>query len=105
MSVLITTVDNPYDPVTDFKNWYVYDLAILKHNTLGKLCDIAIVNDSMTDEEYSSEIERAIDELIAIDPFVQYKKIVTDDPVRFAGPETIDLNVSDEDVKHFSSRR
>ena len=73
-AVFITTVDNPYDPVDQFKEWYMYD-ALAGYQTCGYLDRIARTSDQLSDEENVEEIERAIDEIIAYNPLI-YKKIV-----------------------------
>lgn len=73
--VAITTIDNPYDPFTDFSNWLMYDEVIKGYNTcayLGRVCNTA---ESLSDDENDEEVERAIDEIIKNDPFNIYIKV------------------------------
>lgn len=74
-AVAITTYDNPYDPIDDFINWFVFDEAAGYHTTsyLGRLVDDS---DSLTEEEATAETERAIDEMIRYDFQNVYKKVV-----------------------------
>lgn len=71
----LTTFDNPYDPFDDFTSWYMYDVE-QGYNTCGYLDRIANVTDDMSQKEANKEIERAIDEIIAINPLNIYKKVV-----------------------------
>ena len=72
--VMITTIDNPYDPFDDFTNWFMFDTE-KGYNTCSKLARLNQENDEMTYEEKQIENERAIDRLIEIDPFFEYKKV------------------------------
>lgn len=72
--VAITTTDNPYDPIDQFKEWYMYD-SLAGYQTCGYLDRIARTSDQLSDQENVEEIERAIDEIIAYNPLI-YKKIV-----------------------------
>ena len=74
MLCAITTVDNPYDPFEQFSSWFTYDV-LNKHNTCDRLARTAYVTDMLSEEETDSEIERAIDEIIANDPENKYRKI------------------------------
>lgn len=78
MAVYITTVDNPWDPCTQFDNWFMFDMQ-MGYNTCGFLARMCADDPTMTDEEEAADIERAIDEILAIAPQGIYKKIVTDD--------------------------
>ena len=73
----LTTYDNPYDPsdIDQFILWDLYDKE-KGYNSSAYLARIARTSESLTDKEYNDEIERAIDEIIKIDPFNLYKKIV-----------------------------
>lgn len=73
--VNITTVDNPFDPFDDFINWHLFDTE-KGYYTSSKLARLSNTTDSMTDIEESEEIERAIDELVRIDPLDIYIKVV-----------------------------
>lgn len=76
--VMLTTVDNPYNPFDDFTSWLMYDIE-KGYDTNGKLARIAELKDEMTEEEQNIEIERAIDRIIEIDPTDLFKKIVRED--------------------------
>ena len=70
----LTTFDNPYDPFEQFNSWFLFDVE-KGYNSCAYLARIANVSDSLTDEEYNEEIERAIDEIIRYDLFNIYKKV------------------------------
>lgn len=71
---MLTTIDNPYDPFTDFQNWFQYD--VLKgYNSCSYLGRIARISDAMTDQERDEEIERAIDEICKLDFLNIYRKV------------------------------
>ena len=70
----ITTVDNPYNPLLQFDLWMKYDTE-KGYNSCAYLDRIAITSDVMTTLEEEQEIERAIDEIITLDPFNMYRKV------------------------------
>ena len=71
---MITTIDNPYNPQTDFQQWYLYDVNN-GYNTCAYLGRIIKDSDELSDEEKEEENERAIDEIIKYDFMNIYKKI------------------------------
>lgn len=71
---LLTTVDNPFDPVNQYESWYLYDMA-KGYDSVGYLARIARTSDQLSDKENEREIERAIDEIIKYDFMNIYKKI------------------------------
>lgn len=75
--VNITTIDNPFDPFDDFRNWFLYDTE-KGYYTSSKLARLANVKEDMSSIEELAETERAIDRLIEIDPLNIYKKITRD---------------------------
>lgn len=73
-TVYITTYDNPYDPQTEWRQWYMYDM-LAGYSSCCYLDRVTYCSYQMTDEEYVAEIERGIDEIIRFNPTI-YKKIV-----------------------------
>lgn len=71
---LLTTVDNPYNPKTEFIQWFLYDCE-KGYNSCAYLARIAKTSEQLSDEENNDEIERAIDEIIRLDFLGIYKKI------------------------------
>lgn len=64
--VMLTTFDNPYDPITQFDSWFQFD--VLKgYNSCELLGRVARTSDQLTEEENEEEIERAIDQIIKYD--------------------------------------
>lgn len=72
--VMLTTVDNPFNPFTQPDQWRSYDVDH-GHYTSEYLARIAKTDLEMTDEEYNKEIERACDEIITLNPLKIYKKV------------------------------
>lgn len=70
----LSTIDNPYNPFTQFGEWFVYDVTN-GYNSCGYLARIAHTSDALSEEENEEEVERAIDEIVAIDPFGIYRKV------------------------------
>ena len=78
---MLTTVDNPYDPIDDFFNWYMFDVE-KGYNSCSYLARIAKTSEQFTDLENEEEIERAIDEIIKYDVTNMYKKVTRTVPVQ-----------------------
>lgn len=74
MRCALTTFDNPFNPFSDFTQWFLYDEEKGYHSTayLGR---IARTSDQLSEEENDKETERAIDEIIKYDELGIYKKI------------------------------
>ena len=58
MKVMLTTVDNPYDPFNNFSSWYMFDVES-GYNSCSYLARIAKTSEQFTDTENEEEIERA----------------------------------------------
>lgn len=78
--VALTTVDNPFDPFKDFDQWFLYDSS-KGYNSCSYLARIAKLSDDMSEKEADVEIERAIDEIITLNPLGIYKKVYKKAPV------------------------
>ena len=70
----LTTFDNPFNPITDFDKWFMFDVS-KGYNSCGYLGRIAKTSNALSDEENEAEIERAIDEIIKYDLFGIYTKV------------------------------
>ena len=73
--VFLTTEDNPYDPKTEFDEWYTFDLS-KGYDTCGYLARIAKTSEGNCDLDNDQEIERAIDEILKYNLLGIYKKKV-----------------------------
>ena len=72
--IMLTTIDNPYDPFEQFESWYLFDV-MKGYNSCAYLARVARTSDELSDVENLEEIERAIDEIIKNDFMNIYKKI------------------------------
>lgn len=72
---MLTTFDNPYNPITHYEQWFLFDEEKGYHSSayLGR---IARTSDQLSDEENNREIERAIDEIIKYDLTNIYRKVI-----------------------------
>lgn len=70
----LTTIDNPFDPINDFENWYFFDES-KGYCTCGLLARLAKTSDALTDEENERIIQEAIDDIIRLDFMHRYKVV------------------------------
>lgn len=75
--VALTTFDNPFDPIEDFLNWFLYDEE-KQYHSCAYLARIARCSDELTDEENNRIIEESIDEILKYDMLGIYRKHVKD---------------------------
>lgn len=66
--VMLSTIDNPFNPFEDFKKWFVYDEVVGCHHSCSLLAKHSHTNIDASDEERSKDIEQAIDEIVLNDP-------------------------------------
>ena len=74
-NVALTTIDNPYDPFTQFKEWYAFDTVQKGYYTSEYLARVAPYTPEMSAEVVEVLLENAIDEIVAINPLGIYKKV------------------------------
>ena len=72
--VSITTIDNPFNPFTQFSEWYLYDVS-MGYNTCSYLARIVNDTDDMSEKEKQEAYEHGIDEMIEHDFMNVYKKV------------------------------
>lgn len=70
----LTTIDNPFNPFTQFDDWFLFDTE-KGYNSCSRLDRITKISDDMSEVEVNEEIERAIDEIIKYDFLNIYKKV------------------------------
>jgi hypothetical protein len=71
----ITTIDNPFDPFTEFDKWFAYDESH-GYGSCSYLAKIMKSSDAFSIEDQIKEKERAIDEIVALNINGMYKKVV-----------------------------
>lgn len=71
---MLTTVDNPHNPWTNFDEWYAFDEAAGYHTT-GLLARITITSDQLSEADQSVAIEAAIDEIVRFNVSGVHRKI------------------------------
>jgi hypothetical protein len=71
---MLTTVDNPFDPSTNFDEWRVWDEQA-GYYTLSFLARIVKTSDDLSESDQSLAIEDAIDEIVTQNVLGLYRKV------------------------------
>lgn len=71
---MLTTLDNPYDPFTQFDEWYAYDERAGYH-TMAFLARIVRTSDELSEADQSVAIENAINEIVKENVLGIYRKV------------------------------
>lgn len=74
---MVTTKDNPYDPFTQFDQWYAYD-TLQGYNTCAYLARIAKTSPELSPIDQAIAVEEAVDEIVEMNLLGNYKKLVRD---------------------------
>ena len=64
---MLTTIDNPYDPFTQFDNWFAFDEQN-GYCSCSLLARLALTSNELSDEDNQKAIDDAIDEIINLFP-------------------------------------
>lgn len=78
MASMITTIDNPYDPRTNFEAWYMWDVGH-GYNTSAYLDRVSSIAEEFPASIQEKDIENAIDEIISIHSGGMYIKLKIED--------------------------
>lgn len=69
----LTTMDNPYNPFTQFREWHEYD-EISGYHTLEMVAAFSRMSCEMDEEMAEAEIDYAIDQVLDLNPYgIHYK--------------------------------
>ena len=71
---LLTTVDNPYSPFTQFEEWLQYDISS-GYNTLSFLDRVAKTSDELSIPDQELAIQNAIDEIVRQNVSGMWRKV------------------------------
>lgn len=74
---MLTTVDNPYNPFTEFDEWNAYDIA-LGYNSLAYLARVVRTSRELSDADQSLAFELAIEEIVTENITGMYRKVTPD---------------------------
>lgn len=71
---MLTTIDNPYDPFTQYDEWFAFDTQ-KGYNTCSYLARIAKTSDELSEQDEALAIEQAIDEIVRLNVLGIYLKV------------------------------
>ncbi len=71
---MLTTTDNPFNPFTQWSEWYAYDLR-MGYNTAAYLARIVRSSDELSEADQSIAIDDAMNEIVKENPLGIYKKV------------------------------
>jgi hypothetical protein len=60
---MLTTYDNPYDPFTEWDEWYMWDMRAGYH-TPGLLARVSYLSDEISEADQYLAVQDAIDEVV-----------------------------------------
>ncbi len=75
--VALTTTDNPYNPITQFDDWYAFD-ELQGYGTTNYLARIAKTSQDLSPLDQAIAIEEAVDEIVKLNILGKYKKVVAE---------------------------
>lgn len=77
---MLSTIDNPFNPFTDFDKWNQYDQA-KGYFTLSYLARVVDYQNCITEEHRQNAREKAIDEILTLNPVKIYCKVYANETI------------------------
>jgi hypothetical protein len=71
---MLTTVDNPYDPFTQFDEWLAFDVSH-GYNSASFLARVATFSNEVSEADQALAIQQAIDEIVAENVNGMWRKV------------------------------
>ena len=77
---MLTTIDNPYNPFTQFDEWLYFD-SEKGYNTCSYLARVLKTSEELSENDDQLATNEAINEIIENDPLGIYIKVKKDDRI------------------------
>lgn len=77
MEFMLTTIDNPFNPFTQFDEWYSYDVS-KGYNTCAYLARVTKSSDELSDDDQAIAIDNAMNEIVELNLLGNYIKVKSD---------------------------
>lgn len=74
---LLTTIDNPFNPFTQWREWFAFDRG-KGYNTCNYLARIVRSSDELSPLDEALAIDTAMDEIVRLNPLGIYRKVTKD---------------------------
>ena len=78
-NVMLTTIDNPYNPFKHFDEWLTFDETKAREEGRPTCCSylarIALVSEDVSEKEYEQNVDEAIDEIVELNLTGKFRKI------------------------------
>ena len=74
---MLTTIDNPFNPFTNYDEWYAFDTQ-MHYNTCAYLARITKSSDELSDIDQELAIDQAMNEIVNINLTGKYLKVTRD---------------------------
>lgn len=75
----LTTVDNPYDPFDEFREWYKFD-EMMGYHTTSYLARIVASSNELSEADQEFAIKTSIDSIVEENISGRYRKVERDFP-------------------------
>ena len=79
IETMLTTVDNPHDPFTSFREWFDWD-RLANYHTPSLLGRVSFSSENLSEADQSLALETAIDEIVFENALGLYKKVTREVP-------------------------
>lgn len=73
--VYLTTIDNPFNPHTQWRSWYAWDTQ-MGYDSTSLLGRVVNLSNSLSDADQDRVVEEAIDEIVFYNLSGKHKKFV-----------------------------
>ena len=74
VELMVTTVDNPWDPFTQFNEWYAFDVGA-GYNTSAYLARLTRTSVELSSADQRQAINDAVNEIVSENILGIYKKV------------------------------
>lgn len=71
---MLTTIDNPFNPFTEWDEWFTFDSSKGYH-TPSFLARIVMISDDLSEADQALSVQVAIDEIVQENVLGLYKKV------------------------------
>lgn len=75
LAVFLSTIDNPFDPHTQWQDWKRFD-EDKGYYSSQYLARVVVTSDELSEKDYIASVEAAVDSICYLDPLGLYKKVV-----------------------------